>query len=116
MGQPPALSDLAAFVRASDGTLRELGWDGDRWAWHNPGPPPGTLVAGNPVGHIRNEPPKGSLGTNRVFKGVYVIASNGSLYEYRWTQRGPGNWISLGNPGVGLAGTPGIAGSWQLMV
>ena len=116
-GPPTALSDLAAFVRGGDGTLRELGWDGDRWAWHDCGAPPGTAPGGGaPVGHVRPKPPQGEIGTTGTDRGVYVVADDGRLFEWRSRGRGQGHWIDRGNPGTALAGTPGIRGPWALVL
>lgn len=109
VGRATALSDLAAYVRAGDGTLRVLRWDGDRWAWENLNDP-GVAMAGQPVAHIRNEPPKGSIGTSRMWQGVFVIGADGNLWEHR------NNWINWGNPGTALAGTPGIAAAHSFML
>ncbi|MET9388767.1 DUF3892 domain-containing protein, partial [Streptomyces sp. NPDC002928] len=80
---PVACQDLHVFVTGTDGTLRQLFWDGDRWVWLNHGNPGGGAIRGGEgvlSAVVRRVKPDGSTNNNRYLnQTVYCTDTGGRL-------------------------------------
>lgn len=115
--RPTAIRDLTAYVAGSDGHVKALAWDGDRWNWTSLPLPGGvTIRSGSvPMGAWSDSSrPVGDIVHNGTFNLLWVVGADGVLYQLA----GQGVWVSHGTPGVSVVGNPGSQAdtAWSVLV
>ncbi|MFI8997785.1 hypothetical protein [Streptomyces sp. NPDC053542] len=104
---PSAVRDLHVFVIGANGSLYQLRWDGDQWAWRNHGTPSDSTTTtsrplvtgeGRLTTAVRYQPPSGLGSTNYLHQAAYVVDDWGILWELRGRED-YWSWVRLGMPG-----------------
>ncbi|WP_406723870.1 DUF3892 domain-containing protein [Streptomyces sp. GD-15H] len=121
---PAGVRDLHAFVTGADGRLYRLGWDGDRFAWHNHGHPASGILSRwwRLSAVARNSRPSGSLMQTGTYDSVYAVNTAGQLVELKtyngetwtWSQIGTPNGANVPNPPPRLHGSPFVLAPLKL--
>lgn len=108
---PTAIKDLRVYVNGSDGTLRQLAWDGDRWAWNElRGLPPTRFAEAPTAVRWTGRPLGGEAMQSGEFDEVFAVGADGHLYA-------DAGYTDVGTPpGTLVSGCPGLGGWWQLLV